>query len=617
MGDNDTNQQLTHEQRQAEDTTRIETRFGATDAFERVSATLEKFGLGNGSGPGGFFGKTDFEAARLNAMLDLLDSSNPADLESAGDALQRTTKALNRAAGDLDAFVKGTDWEGDSGTEFRRFGAELARYAGDLGTFANAVGTQMKVASEGLTSVRNSKPPRDGRADPKKAEEFPPSERKDDNPDYVAAVKAEKHRQEAINQMNRLASFYAVSEQTLAGQEPPKAPAKLGVSVPRPSSQRIGSDGAGSGADGAVAAAGRQTASGPAPFSSAEAIATPQGGSTSFTATAPPSAPPSTPTQSTMPPTASIPDTSMKIDSVQAPPAPPVTAPSPTAPTAPGGSGPTQVPPVIAVAPNPMQNKVAQAKGAPGAPRPGGAPTASATGRPGAPGGAPPARYAEAGRPGMMGGGPGSAGGANPAAGRAGTASPMGGGSPAAGRAGAAGGVGGQPPMAGRAGAAGQAGMPGMAGRAGGGPVGGAGAGRANGIVGGTPQRAAGGSAAPRIPRGTVIGGESTAGGRPAAARPSRSGVIGAGPANGSARPAGRGTPSANGIVGTPRSGGTAPRPGASGGFTAGGAGLVGRQSRQQSEEEQERSGSARPEYLTEDEETWAVRRRVVPPVID
>ncbi|MFI2208102.1 hypothetical protein [Streptomyces sp. NPDC020141] len=617
MGDNDTNQQLTHEQRQAEDTTRIETRFGATDAFERVSATLEKFGLGNGSGPGGFFGKTDFEAARLNAMLDLLDSSNPADLESAGDALQRTTKALNRAAGDLDAFVKGTDWEGDSGTEFRRFGAELARYAGDLGTFANAVGTQMKVASEGLTSVRNSKPPRDGRADPKKAEEFPPSERKDDNPDYVAAVKAEKHRQEAINQMNRLASFYAVSEQTLAGQEPPRMPERLTASVPRPYGEF--DPGQGVGASGAQNPGAMGQPGAPRQSQAFGADDAGQTGSSGFAApaSAPTPTPTPTPSAAASQPAGTTPGASMQIDSIQAPSAPPVTAPSPTAPTAPGGSGPTQVPPVIAGAPNPMQNKVAQAKGAPGAPRPGGAPTASATGRPGAPGGAPPARYAEAGRPGMMGGGPGSAGGANPAAGRAGTASPMGGGSPAAGRAGAAGGVGGQPPMAGRAGAAGQAGMPGMAGRAGGGPVGGAGAGRANGIVGGTPQRAAGGSAAPRIPRGTVIGGEPTAGGRPAAARPSQSGVIGAGPANGSARPAGRGTPSANGIVGTPRSGGTAPRPGASGGFTAGGAGLVGRQSRQQSEEEQQRSGSARPEYLTEDEETWAVRRRAVPPVID
>ncbi|GGZ47910.1 hypothetical protein GCM10010387_47850 [Streptomyces inusitatus] len=605
MSDANTNQPPAHEQQQAADSALIHTRYGATNAAERAAAILEKFGIGNGSGPGGFFGKTDFESARLNAMLDLLDSANPTDLENAGHALQSATKALNRAAKELDSFVKATDWKGESGDEFRRFGSELARYAGDLGTFANTVGTQMKVASEGLTSVRNSKPPRDARADPKKPDAFPPSERKDDNPEYKAAVKAEKDRQEAINQMNRLASFYAVSEQTLAGQEPPRLPKMLDAAVPRPEGGRRPPTGS-SNAEAADATGSRALARGTqAPDEARVSSADP-------VAWSPQALPPSS-ASSPLSPSAPAPDTSMKIDSVTAPPAPTTTAPA-TSPGVPGGPATTQTPPVIAGAPSPVQSKVAQAKGASAAPKPGVAPSATAGGRPGAVGGAPAARYAEGARPGVMGAGTATPAGGGTAAGRAGAASPIAGGSPAAGRAGAAGGAA-QPPMAG--GAAGAAGQAGMAGRAGAGPSAGMGAGRANGIVGGTPQRAVGGSAGPRIPRGTVIGGEATAAGRPSAARPSQSGVIGAGPVNGSAQSGGRGTPSANGIVGTPRSGGAAPRSAAGGGFTTGGAGLVGRRSRQQSEEEQERSASARPDYLTEDEETWAVRRRAVPPVID
>ncbi|GAA2226559.1 hypothetical protein GCM10010232_10110 [Streptomyces amakusaensis] len=610
MSDANTNQPPAHERQQAADSALIHTRYGTTNAAERAAAILEKFGIGNGSGPGGFFGKTDFESARLNAMLDLLDSANPTDLENAGHALQSATKALNRAAKELDSFVKATDWKGESGDEFRRFGSELARYAGDLGTFANTVGTQMKVASEGLTSVRNSKPPRDARADPKKPDAFPPSERKDDNPEYKAAVKAERDRQEAINQMNRLASFYAVSEQTLAGQEPPRLPKMLDAAVPRPEGNwRKDSPSAGSGGGGdASGGIGQQAVSGQAQST---------GVGRAFQADAP-AASPVPPSQ--IAPGAPVaqsgnafPDTSMNIDSVTAPPAP--TGPAPTtSPGTPGGPAATQTPPVIAGVPSPVQSKVAQAKGAPAAPKPGVAPSATAGGRPGAVGGAPAAKYAEGARPGVIGAGTATPAGGGTAAGRAGAAGPVTGGSPTAGRAGAAGGAA-QPPMAG--GAAGAAGQAGMAGRAGAGPSAGMGAGRANGIVGGTPQRAVGGSAGPRIPRGTVIGGEAAAVGRPSAARPSQSGVIGAGPVNGTAQPGGRGTPSTNGIVGTPRSGGPAPRSAAGGGFTTGGAGLVGRRSRQESEDEQERSASARPDYLTEDEETWAVRRRAVPPVID
>ncbi|WP_307660774.1 hypothetical protein [Streptomyces sp. V1I1] len=46
---------------------------------------------------------------------------------------------------------------------------------------------------------------------------------------------------------------------------------------------------------------------------------------------------------------------------------------------------------------------------------------------------------------------------------------------------------------------------------------------------------------------------------------------------------------------------------------------MGGRSGQQQSgEDEQERTGSTRPDYLTEDEETWTARRRgAVPPVID
>ncbi|MFE6129549.1 hypothetical protein ACFQ6Q_14970 [Streptomyces sp. NPDC056437] len=575
-----------HEKKQAETASQIEGQFGATDALERFATVMDKIGFGN---PGGLFGKTSFEEVQLNAMLDLLEASNPSDLERAGENLERARVALNKAAKDLDDFVKKTDWKGEGATEFQRYGSELAGYAWKLGAFANVVGTQMTVASTGLTSVKNSMPrERDTRLIAKKPEAFALAPAKDTNPEYIEAVKVEKNRQEAINQMNRLSSFYAVSEQSLAQQQPPELPKTLNAAVPRPSGAQRSTESttAASNSD-SVSAVSQQLKPSQAEVADTEGTTRPEA-------------------DGVVKPTPT-PETSVQIDNVVTPPAP-TTSPGPTQPvTATGipsttGGGP--VPPMTSGFANPVKGGTARSVGTSGGPRAGGGGTSSPVGR--ATGGGSPSvgRSGTAGNAGPV-GRPGATGTGTPA-GRAG-------GTPG----GRAGGpvAGGQSPVTGRAGAAGQP-TAGRAGTRGSGPR----SGRADGIVGGTPQRTAGGSSGSRIPRGTVIGGEGPTAARSSAARPSQSGVVGSGPAQSAARPAGRGTPSSNGVVGTPRSAGAGGSRSGAGGFTTGGAGLTGSRpgQRQRNDEEQESSGSARPDYLTEDEETWAARRRnAVPPVID
>lgn len=92
----------------------------------------------------------------------------------------------------------------------------------------------MESAGAGLASVRGSMPPRDTRVDPKSMEDIPVPKRVEGNEEYDAAVKTEKHRQEAINQMNRLASFYLVSREGMASQEPPTFSAMPEVGLPPP-----------------------------------------------------------------------------------------------------------------------------------------------------------------------------------------------------------------------------------------------------------------------------------------------------------------------------------------------------------------------------------------------
>ncbi|MEU1131098.1 hypothetical protein ABZ383_14750 [Streptomyces sp. NPDC005900] len=165
-------------------------------------------------------------------MIDLVEQARPSDLESAGEALQKARDAIAAAAGELGAHIDRVDWEGEAGQAFRKWGKNLVKDTHKLSDFADAASVHLASAGAGLASVRASMPPRDDRADPKAVKDIPARKRVDGNEDFRAAVKAEQHRQEAINQMNRLASFYLVSQDGMARQEPPAFSAMPNVGVP-------------------------------------------------------------------------------------------------------------------------------------------------------------------------------------------------------------------------------------------------------------------------------------------------------------------------------------------------------------------------------------------------
>ncbi|MFI6125311.1 hypothetical protein ACIBCU_37310 [Streptomyces sp. NPDC051064] len=549
--------ELTPAEQQQQDKERVQGQLIVTDVTRQMQGVMEAFGFGS-PGPSG---RTSFEGVDLNVMIDLIENSNPEHLEEAGQALLKARTAIGDAAKELGDFIADVDWEGESGVAFRDWGKGLVAHAEKLGEFAQAAGTQITVAGTGLASVRNSLPPRDSRLIRKSPDDIESPARIETNPEYAAALKVEKDRQEAINQANRLASYYAVAGETLASQEPPRFDKKLDVAMPRPSDQRRGGGESGDASPGDTGSSG-----------SGES-----GRVTGHTVTGSPNPPANGNGHETPVAVAPVLDkgtTSTEINSVATPQSPVTTpathSPVPTTSPAPSGGGPNL--PMTTGFVNPVTGNSRGPQTSTGAPR--------TVGQPGGgnrTGGGPAANSRAAGptvgRPAPMNGGSAS-----------GTAGRGGGGpqSPAAGRSGV---TGGRPTAAGHAGTSGA-----TAPRAGRG-----------GIVGGTPQRAVPGAGAPGgtrgVPRGTVIG---------------------AGGTGSTSRPGGRGTPSTKGVVGTPRGG--APRLGAgSKGFTAGGAGLVrGPAGRKDSGDEDQDDGTPRPDYLTEDRETWeAGRPGAAPPVIE
>ncbi|MFI5684800.1 hypothetical protein [Streptomyces sp. NPDC051636] len=202
----------------AADVQRAKQQIGAVDVVMAASRGLDPLGFGQGIR----FGRTSFEKHQLNDMIDMVESAKPEHLETAGKALWDARDAINDAAEELSGHIGRVDWEGEAATAFRDWANDLVTNAYSLALFAENVGTQITAAGTGLASVRKSMPPRDNRFIAKSLDSFATVEQIDSNKEYQAALKVEGHRQEAINQMNRLASFYAVSEEGLRGQEVPR-----------------------------------------------------------------------------------------------------------------------------------------------------------------------------------------------------------------------------------------------------------------------------------------------------------------------------------------------------------------------------------------------------------
>ncbi|MFI0242694.1 hypothetical protein [Streptomyces sp. NPDC016845] len=526
--------------------------------------------------------KFDSDDLLLNDMLDMVAHTNPAELESSGTALWNARDAIKKAASELDGHVTRVHWAGESGDSFRDFGKDLVTYGEKLSDFAGSAGDQLSAASMGLSSVKSAMPERDSRPldeQKKRPTQFASHEQVDSNAKYAAAVKAEKNRQEAINQMNRLSSYYVVSASELEtlNAHPPQLRSMPDVGVPKPKAAQHWSDG---GEGGSTGTSGGSAAGGSGGTAHVTERSRPQAdGTGGHVVSTPPAGHTPTVTDSNGTVVPAERPVGTEIDSVGTLPPPTTTAP-PTGPSPVPGSSP--VAPSVHAYDNgyvpPMgrgtTNRSTGPAAGPRAPftaqgRPGGGPggtTEAGTTRPGGRGGmGETGRSGSTGRSGGPGGPGGSSGKASPAAGGG-----ISGGSPRA--------TGGQTPRAG----------------------GGTGAGRSNGVVGGRPQAARPVQSGSRIPRGSVMGAEGGAGGgRSTAGSVGQRGVFG-GPGS-AAKPTGANAARAE-----------------RNGMTRGGSGLVRGPGKQGEPREEETDAAERPDYVVEDVNTHLpANRRDVPPVVN
>ncbi|MFE2077809.1 relaxase family protein [Streptomyces misionensis] len=205
-------------------------RWAADQQFKQEKSAMDKNQCAAPSlnKQGGGCQVSDFENHQLNDMIDMVKSAKPEDLENAANGFWDARDAIWAAADELLGHISRIDWQGEAANSFHNWASDLVNHSYELGFFADTVGTQVSAASMGLASVSKSMPPRDTR--PKG---LTPAEQVKMDPHGITAQAVERNRQEAINQMNRLASYYAVSEENLRGQDGPTFGKMPDMGVPK------------------------------------------------------------------------------------------------------------------------------------------------------------------------------------------------------------------------------------------------------------------------------------------------------------------------------------------------------------------------------------------------
>ncbi|MGW2368018.1 hypothetical protein ACWCZ5_20845 [Streptomyces sp. NPDC001667] len=157
-------------------------------------------------------GKGKFDDATHEELYAMVAGGQPKQINDAADALLKAFTDINDLGGELQAHVERVKWEGEGGEAFRKWGAELAKQTLKLADYTLKVGINIGFAGQSLSDAKAVIPaPEPCYADADKEK---------------ARLKgAESNRQEAINQMERLDSYYRTVHTDVAGLEAPTFPA--------------------------------------------------------------------------------------------------------------------------------------------------------------------------------------------------------------------------------------------------------------------------------------------------------------------------------------------------------------------------------------------------------
>ncbi|GAA2345357.1 hypothetical protein SVIO_077130 [Streptomyces violaceusniger] len=152
-----------------------------------------------------------FEDRSHDELYNMVATAKPDALTEVGAALTAAFDDISAIAEELKAHAERVHWEGDGADAFREWGREVAKQTHKMAEYTLLVGVHMTAAGQGLTEVKAAMPAPTA-ADDKKHKS-----------DAEKAV-ADKHHLEALQQMDKLDSYYETAYTEINNLEEPNFP---------------------------------------------------------------------------------------------------------------------------------------------------------------------------------------------------------------------------------------------------------------------------------------------------------------------------------------------------------------------------------------------------------
>ncbi|WP_327259103.1 WXG100 family type VII secretion target [Streptomyces sp. NBC_01240] len=158
------------------------------------------------------YNTSDFEHASYQDMLNMVSGVNPTGIIARGTALVDAQTEIEKIGTELKEHVGRTTWKGKGGDAFREWGNDFALETLKLADYAGNAGSALQTAGQALSEVAKVI-----QGHPDAVQMCFADEEKE-----KARIKAvETARNEAIPQMNKLASYYLMAQQSISSQDEP------------------------------------------------------------------------------------------------------------------------------------------------------------------------------------------------------------------------------------------------------------------------------------------------------------------------------------------------------------------------------------------------------------
>ncbi|MBL1102352.1 WXG100 family type VII secretion target [Streptomyces coffeae] len=151
-----------------------------------------------------------FDHLKLPVLLAMLAGADPAKLVNVGAALSKAATPLHDLADELVAHTKRPQWEGEGADAFRGYSEKLVKQTRVMADYTFQVGLQMWFAGQGLYGAYSGMPRREECS----PDDWKPKLSKED----------EEKRQQALQMMDLVDSFYEVSHGILKDLKEPNFP---------------------------------------------------------------------------------------------------------------------------------------------------------------------------------------------------------------------------------------------------------------------------------------------------------------------------------------------------------------------------------------------------------